>query len=242
MNTDDHMSFKEFSTTLDVNQIPVYMERWQRFNGDSMGEKHFAAMRKRKLTSLGHPDHGAPLRKAILVLVGGHFAYALDRVYVPAFQGAPGPGGPALIDYAASSGNRRGAEAYLSLEGSYGQINCGGGDRQSGGAKWNIAKSTHPWREGRCLFDGDEGGSSGVTLLHRPDTPSCSDSSSGSYPQGVSMTSDVPEASSLTLQWGGFEWSVFENTFSIAELRSMFGSMVTILPDERRVKCIQSRL
>lgn len=226
MNTDDHMSFKEYSTTLDINQIPVYMERWQRFSGDGMGEKYFAAMRRCKLPS-SHPhgskdpenSRGAPLRKAVLVLVGDHFAYALDRPYIPAFEGAPGPGGPALIDYAESIGDRQSAEAYLGLEGSYGQLNCQDGKSTS---KWTISKSTHPWREGKCLFGGT--GFAGVTL-------SMSETAGTMQRQGTSLVTDVPAAASLSLKFGGYEWVVLENSYSLGELREVFGSIDTSAQD-----------
>ena len=225
MNTDDFMSFKEHSTTLDVNQIPVYMERWQRFGEDSLGQKHFAAMRKRKLpfpsshTDDTDTDSDTALRQAVLVVVGCHFAYALDRRFLPAFQGAPGPGGPALIDYAATTGDRRSAEAYLSLEGSYGRVTTSSSSSASltRGAQWQIAKSTHPWREGQSLFVARGGAERSTPLLRY-------------IPQGQTQTlSEVPTAAALSLQWGGYEWSVFENSYSLAELRDMFGA-ASVLP------------
>jgi hypothetical protein len=226
MNTDDHMSFKEWSTTLDVNQIPVYMERWQRFNGDSMGDKHFAAMRKRKLPgSSQDPPSPAALRHAALVLVGDQFCYALDRPCIPDFSGAPGPGGPALIDFAASTGDRCSAEAYLSLEGSYGHTNC---QPQQHGAPWIIDKSTHPWREGKSLFGAE--GRDAVTLSCAP------------LGQTTLTLSDVPEAASLSLHWGCYEWSVFENSYTLAELRNLFGASCYVCPDRGQPRSIKSRL
>ena len=227
MNKDNLMSFKEFSTTLDINQIPVYMERWQRFSGDQMGEKYFAAYRKGKLPSQGFSETDRVFRKAVLVLVGGHFAFALDRPYIPDFKGAPGPGGPALIDYAAKIGDRRSAEAYLDLEGSYGQTNfnkCG-----RSGSNLKIVKSTHPWREGKKLFDRDDA-EGGVTLTITSS-------------QGTTLLSDVPEAMCLSLQWGGYEWTVFENSYSLAELRNMFGMEGVVQSASNSiVKSVRSRL
>lgn len=244
MNTVDFMSFKEHSTTLDINQIPVYMERWQRFDGDSLGKKNFAAMRKRKLSSPSSSytdtdiDIDSPLRKALLVLVGNHFAYALDRPCVPIFGGAPGPGGPALIDFAASTGDRRSAEAYLSLEGSYGRVTTPSSSPSSSShghssARWKIAKSTHPWREGHSLFAETEEGSGAET---GEDIPTLYYA-----PQGQTQTlSEVPSPATLSLQWGGYEWSVFENSYSLAELRGLFGA-ACVLP-ECQLDVIRSRL
>lgn len=139
MNASNKMSFKEYSTTLDTHQVPVYMERWQRFEGDSMGKKYFAAM---CLT-------GAPgcERQSIFVIVGNHFACARDRPFYPDFYRAHGPGGPALVDHAVIVGNRESAEVYLDLEGSYGMV-----FNNSSSKKWTIMKCTHPWLEKRQLI------------------------------------------------------------------------------------------
>ena len=202
LNTDDFMSFKEHSTTLDVNQIPVYMERWQRYDGDSMGMKYFAAMRKCKNTfPVQENVENGSVRQAVLIVVGNHFAFALDRTSIPDFKGAPGPGGPPLIDFAAQKGDRQSAEAYLSLEGSYGHV------LSSDDSLWKISKSTHPWREGKSLFFENNGEKPVIGLI----------------PTG--LIADSPEASAISMYWGGYEWSVFENSFTIGELQELFGPL-----------------
>ena len=151
VNEKDRTTFKEHSTALDAHHVPVYMERWQRYDNDQYGQKYFAAMQTKTTYST---SCGEPPRHAVLVVVGGHFACALDRLVIPAFSGAAGPAGPSLVDFALSSagggrGRGRGdAEAYLGLQGSYGRITCD----ERGVAQWVVERCTHPWREGAPLF------------------------------------------------------------------------------------------
>lgn len=140
-------SFKEFSFARDKYDVPVYFERWARIKGDSNGEK-FLAVRRKINCPIEEAKRGrVPQRDAVFIVMGNHFAVAVDRLApFPQFPGSKGPGGPALVDYALKNGLRRDAEQYLDLEGSYGKTD-----------NWEIQKSTHPWREGACfLSPGDQ--------------------------------------------------------------------------------------
>jgi hypothetical protein len=147
-------TFKEFSFINDEYGIPVYFERWQRRSNDSKGKKYIAMRRQTgcpvKAKKLGlsiKPD-------ATLVVVGNHFALAVDRPPVNHLPGESGGGGPAHVDYALNVNNRNEAMNYLSLQGSYGNIFCS--NSNSNLPSWCIMKSTHPWREGESIFQVNE--------------------------------------------------------------------------------------
>ena len=136
-------SFKEFSFSRDNNNVPVYFERWARIRGDSNGKCYLALRRKTGCPHEAVRRGKVPERDALLVVVGSHFALAVDRQYpIPTFEGAKGPGGPALVDHAVAQGDREAAEQYLSLEGSYGTVDG-----------WVVKHSTHPWKEGERLLN-----------------------------------------------------------------------------------------
>jgi hypothetical protein len=197
---EDAMSFKEHSVALDDFGVPVYFERWARISGDSKGHKYFAARRTRAMTPSSYDDY----RDGVLILMGSHFTLAVDRRSpFPSFEGCPEcSGGPALVDYAASIGDRESIEAYLDLQGSYGHINTGNTPLSGGGPnteilEWKIEKSTHPWLEGqspltlegeaRFIFSRSHG-------MRRP----------------------------LTMSWAGYEWEVLECSYTPRELSAIF--------------------
>lgn len=139
-------SFKEFSFARDKYDVPVYFERWARINGDGNGAKYLAARRKVECPFEAAKQGRKPKRDAVFIIMGNHFAVAIDRpVPLPLFEGSQGPGGPALVDYALDHGLRQDAERYLDLEGSYGKVD-----------EWEIQKSTHPWREGQRFISPDQ--------------------------------------------------------------------------------------
>lgn len=129
-------SFKEWGVAKDDFGQAVYMERWQKLPGNEIN--HGFSMALRRCGSGG----------GILVVVGDHFAIAIDRRDKP-LQPWPRPPSPAtagggcakLVDDAIRSGDRALAEQLLSIEGSCGRISKG----------WIIERSTHPWREGKRL-------------------------------------------------------------------------------------------
>ncbi|CAM9206172.1 unnamed protein product, partial [Ectocarpus fasciculatus] len=137
---EDKSCFKELSTALDPHGVPVYFERWARRDHDSMGEKYFAARRKCRIGSSESSD----IVDAILVVVGDHFAVAIDRPDIEFANGEGRGGGPAWVDFLAEGGEncRKRLEAYLSLCGIYGRLNI------NTDKPWVVNKSTHPWLEG----------------------------------------------------------------------------------------------
>ena len=194
-------TFKEFSFVRDENGLPVYYERWARHAGDSGGSKYLAMRRKsgcpvqaRRLGLPSTPD-------ALFVVVGNHFALAVDRPEPLLLPGEPGGGGPAHVDYALSHGKRDEALNYLSLEGTYGQLwhQTPSQEEQEQPSKapapsWTILRSMQPWKEGTCLYRAGEKvelefGSDGV--LRR-------------------------------VAWRGEEWDVLECSFSSDELNVIF--------------------
>mmetsp|Transcript_40581 Transcript_40581/g.126943 ORF Transcript_40581/g.126943 Transcript_40581/m.126943 type:complete len:190 (+) Transcript_40581:104-673(+) len=87
-------------------------------------------------------------RDAVLCIADGHFGLAVDRTRLqyertPDLSGAKGGGMANLVDHALAIGDRGAAEEMLSIEGSYGTVNQG---------RFTVARSTHPWKEGRELF------------------------------------------------------------------------------------------
>ena len=185
----DGASFKEHSTVRDEDGVPVYFERWQRRTGDAGGEKYLAMRRDSECPAVAERKGRAPSRDAVLVVVGGHFAMAVNRAVFPTFAGCPGPAGPPLVDQALELGTALGrAEAaeYLDLEGSYGTV---------AGGTFDVLRSTHPWREGQALFPG------AATVSVKLDA--------AGFARAVHCGAD--------------HWIVLENSFSVAELRGMFG-------------------
>jgi len=198
------VSFKEYSFARDDNGVPVYFERWQRRENDSLGSKYLAFRRKTPCpaTSSEESKNIRSNRDALLVVVGSHFAFCVDRKQpVCEFSGAQGPGGPPLVDFALSVGDRVAAESYLDLEGSYGHLL----QLDEATLSWRVAKSTFPWKEGTDLF-----------------TDSSSSSSSGAV--GEQYTSGIYYEGDRLVRvcWQGQEWQCFENTFSKSEIRRMF--------------------
>mmetsp|Transcript_20579 Transcript_20579/g.28360 ORF Transcript_20579/g.28360 Transcript_20579/m.28360 type:complete len:319 (-) Transcript_20579:413-1369(-) len=199
-------SFKEFSTTRDMNGVPIYMERWQRLQPTNhQGEQQVVLWRQ---SSKQHP-------LAVLVVVGLHFSFTIDRDYSSAVeilklcnsQSCLG-GGPLFVDFLLNdrlhcdtdgSGlshqiRRKAAEDYLSLIGDYGLI------AKSSEDSWKIEKSTHPWREGNCLIrPGD------LKWKRR------SDSNRGS------------DCSKMQIEWKGQGlWEVFDASVSVHEIEKLF--------------------
>ena len=180
----------------DADGVPVYFERWQRRDGDTNGEKYFAM---RRLSADGKG------RDALLIIIGRHFALAVDRPSYPDFAGCTGPAGPALIDQAlpglrtnadgsialSNAGARKDALAYLDLEGSYGQI----GDNKA----FIIMKSTHPWREGTHLF------ANSVTRL---------------------LLLESAGGAAQTVLWNDETWMVVENSFPLDYLHQLFSAPI----------------
>jgi hypothetical protein len=188
VKADDKMCFKELSTAKDAFGVPVYFERWARYPDDTMGEKYFAARCKQRVGSA----LGEDVPTSFLVVVGNHFAVAMDRPPIAHASGEGQGGGPAWVDYLSTlpdkaEGKRRMVE-YLSLVGSYGLVNSGKED------PWTVAKSTHCWLENIVFIS----------------------------PGDVRIAENAKEPSGLEIEFKGLQWSVLENSFSRAELNELF--------------------
>jgi len=209
----DGQSFKEFSFARNALSLPVYFEQWRRREGDDGGLKYLAARRE-----VGCPVEAAaqgrePESDGVLIIVGNHFAFALDRPQpVPdfSFASVSGPAGPALVDQAltarsadSQSGERRRAcERYLSLEGSYGLVRCHSSSSSppSAPATFVVSRSTMPWREGQRVLPGD-----GAVTLAPP----------SAHEQGVGRDE---------LLWAGLRFRILECSFTRQELLALFPS------------------
>ena len=65
-------SFKEFSTTRDAHGVPIYFERWQRISSHGMEQSRRVVLWRPGCDSY---------RTAVLVVIGNHFAFCVDRDY-----------------------------------------------------------------------------------------------------------------------------------------------------------------
>lgn len=199
---EDGMSFKEHSVALDRFGVPVYFERWARIADDSRGRKYFAARRIDALMPSSYDNY----RDGVLIIMGTHFTLAIDRKRpFPSFEGCSEcSGGPALVDYAASIGDRESIEKYLDLQGSYGRIfkrntqpSASGLHRGRNFYEWKIEKSTHPWLEGKSPLHSDEKVKFEYSRSH-----------------GVRLA--------VTMSWAGYDWEILECSFTPSELRELF--------------------
>lgn len=117
-------------------------------------------------------------------------------------------GGPLFVDFLlqASDGEvdhdlpfaidsklrRRAVEEYLSLIGDYGEVVV---DRTSTTKKWQILKSTHPWREGGSLFQAGD----------------------------IVWSPNKDKDNGRQLSWRSMGmWQVFESSLDIRELEFLF--------------------
>jgi hypothetical protein len=116
-----------------MDNVPVYFERWARYPNDTKGEKYMALRR-----------NDTDKRDAIIIVVGKHFAVAIDRAVVPSFSYFQGSSAnpSILVDASVKTNERCDAEHLLDLVGCYGTIEEGRPDN------WLIHRCTHPWYEG----------------------------------------------------------------------------------------------
>jgi hypothetical protein len=202
-------TFKEFSFARDKYGIPVYFERWARRPADSGGTKYLA-LRRKVGCPIAAKERGVVVKRdAILIVVGNHFAICIDRPQPQQMlPGAPGPGGPAYLDYAVMTKNRDAAMKFLELEGSYGHVwtNASAEKLQSDVFKpnWYIKRSTQPWKEGQRLFREDD-----AAVLHWK-----------SATQTFFGPNILPVLETITL--GDDVWEVLECSFTDAEISVMF--------------------
>ena len=198
-------SFKEFSFARDQFNVPVYFERWARYKEDSNGQKYLACRRNIGCPVEALKAGNVPERDALLIIIGNHFAFIEDRPSpMPDFEGANGPGGAALVDYALSRNMKEDAIRYLDIEGSYGKISQKNSEIDgSCDENWIIKKSTHPWKEERSFLN-------------------------PSLVEGIWNHENELFLSNRGLEFlvfNGFVWTVFESSFTEIELQKLFPNL-----------------
>eukprot|EP01041_Mallomonas_annulata_P012856 gene12856-27108_t len=234
---EDKSSFKEYSIARDKFNVPIYYERWLRRPNDSQGMKYLALKRITSNNNNTTNTTKQSYREALLVIVGNHFCYASDRITpFPDFPGAAGPAGPPLVDHSiymitAMSQNRSFDEethrwrqkiiSYLDLEGSYGHVYNISEDSndiinhtnisKDQNLSWIIEKSTHPWREGQCLWSAED---PPIIMWHNEfDNAATDDNNNRSHSHSLPMKG---------IQWKGAEWICLECSFNSDEIMQLF--------------------
>lgn len=145
MHPNHSNTWKEFAFAKDEFDQHYYFEQWERLDDDANGEGLVIALRKRKETFVNKNEI---IQDGIILIVGNHFNYIFSRT----LQGGGGTYDKGnlvdLVDAAVESGDRKTAEAYLSIDAGHGTIKSG----------WKIDCALQYWKEGTCLFsDGKDG-------------------------------------------------------------------------------------
>jgi hypothetical protein len=125
--------WQELSFALDDGGRAYYHERWHRHEGGEGAP--VLSMRLRRPKAEG--------ADGLLVVVGDHFAYLVNRPISPAEMAPLGPSLAAVVDGAIERGDRALAEAALLLHAGHGRVSNG----------WAVDKSLQPWHEGTSLDD-----------------------------------------------------------------------------------------
>ena len=147
---------------------PYYHERWSRL-ADGGASGGLLTLRACRLAALGSSgmmggrtdgsrcadeeggagvggalgEVGRGLRDAILVAVGDHFAYVVQRPVAVETLAPLGTSLAAVVDRAIECGDRSLAEACVLLEAGHGRVRDG----------WRIEGSLQPWRVGQSITD-----------------------------------------------------------------------------------------
>jgi hypothetical protein len=220
-------SFKEYSVIRDEDGVPVYYERWERIAPFPQQTVKYLVLRKSlpcpmELAKQSREPETHERRDGLLIVIGQHFAFVLDRDYPRVLQhakdcaedlrrGGKGGGG-FFVSFLLSCPAQRTltpalarslAEEYLSLEGDYGRL-----VNSSAGTDWSIEKSTFPWQEGGTLFQ------QGADYL----LPEHSGESFTRLRWTTPTAGSTPER---TARARG-DWEVLENSFSVEEIFSLF--------------------
>lgn len=130
MNANDENIWKEWAFATDDHGQNYYCERWERLES---GKLPILAMRK------------TSGRDGILIVIGDHFVYCLDReVTQPQFKAhAEGASSlVSLVDAALRTGDLDTARAWLSIQGGHGRVSQG----------WLLDRCIEFWKEGSALW------------------------------------------------------------------------------------------
>jgi hypothetical protein len=127
----DGNMWKEHAYATDNHGQHYYFEQWERIGGTSNLPR--LALRKASTES----------RDGILVAIGDHFNYVLERKFVGSEKEYPQETSLVdLVDAAVSAGDLETARSYLSIEGGHGRVSSG----------WRLDCSISPWDEGTALW------------------------------------------------------------------------------------------
>ncbi len=139
----DKQTWKEWAYAKDEFGQHYYWERWERYERDGKGGGLVLALRKD--LGLNTTSDTNDERDGIVVVVGDHFNYILDRKLKN--KGARKGGSSAIqcIDGAIESDDRVLAESYMSMDAGHGLISNG----------WTIDCALHPWKEGTQFLTKD---------------------------------------------------------------------------------------
>ncbi len=143
MHPDHTNTWKEFAFAKDDFGQHYYFEQWERIANDANGDGLVLALRKR----INKQNVDAPSDvDGIIVIVGDHFNYIFSRVLDGEEKTYNEGNLVGLVDSALASGDRKTAEAYLSIDAGHGKISSG----------WMIENALQYWKEGTCLFSNEK--------------------------------------------------------------------------------------
>lgn len=121
--------WKEYSYATDNLGQHYYFERWER-----IGTANSPRLALRKASP--------KCRDGILVAIGDHFNYVLERTFVGNENKYQETSLVDLVDAAISVGDLKTARSYLSIEGGHGRVSRG----------WRLDCAISPWDEGTALW------------------------------------------------------------------------------------------
>ncbi|CAJ1399285.1 unnamed protein product [Effrenium voratum] len=136
-------AWKEWAFATDLAGQHYYCERWERYCGSAVGP--VVALRKSQ-----DPD-------GVIVIVGDHFNYCLDRSCSLGEAQARYPSATSLVDLvdaALAQHDLKTARACLSIQGGHGRISKG----------WQLDCAIEFWKQGRPLWNREEVSVTGISL------------------------------------------------------------------------------
>jgi len=142
-------SWYELSYAADGFGRPYYYERWARLPGGMASPS--LALRSRSvgcggahgMSGGGGAEDGILARDALVMVVGDHFGYVIDRPVGHEQLSPLGKTLQAVVDEAVWRGDRSLAESCLLLEAGHGRVSAG----------WQVDASLQPWRIGQTLAE-----------------------------------------------------------------------------------------
>jgi hypothetical protein len=148
MHPEHRNIWKEWSFAKDDHGQHYYCERWERMEGDDLGEGIVLSLRRAKAQD---HDTDNQWRDGIIVVIGDHFSIIQGRRGVGYRQQQQDFHTDSkntlvdLIDACLEQGDRETVEYYLSLDAAHGRVSSG----------WIIDCAIHYWKEGTRLWNPD---------------------------------------------------------------------------------------